>query len=118
MVDKDIPEMTKEELRDSIGRLKDVLSDKNELEEMAKAGIEQFDANANGVLELDEFTECIKSMYKTLGTGYISNLRIAEIFKETDTNHNSLVEKEEFIPLCKKMTEKAIQAMEKALASK
>ena len=116
MDEQTITEMPKDLLEMLIMMMKDLLEDEKGLEGMAQNALDEFDKNENGVLELDEFTMCMSDLYKTMGKGTVSKEEIAKMFKEADTNHDDSVDKEEFIPLCKKLTLMIIKEMETQIA--
>ena len=110
--------MGKEGLEVLINSVKDLLEDEEELNDVIEAGFEEFDKNENNVLELEEFIEIVKDMYKKCkGEQNIGNEEIFQLFKETDTNHDDKVDKAEFKPLFIKITTKYLKCLELQLAT-
>ena len=97
-------DMKKDELEMFGMELQKLAQDEEGLKMMSEGKLEEFDKNENGVLELNEFTGLMQEMYASIGKGKISEEEIGKMFKEIDTNHDDTVDKEEFIPLCKKLT--------------
>ena len=98
-----VEELGKEELEEYLEKIEDMLENDDMIEKMAPEVLAEYDKNKDGVLQLDECTKFMTTVYEKFGCGKPKPQRVVDIFNQKDSNKNGTLELEEVKGLVKSM---------------
>ena len=82
-------------------QFEDVMGDEQQMKEIVESTFDSFDADGNKFIDAKELTTFLNQTHADLHLEKPSAEHINQAMKETDTNHDMKLSKEEMMNLCK-----------------